>query len=154
MSRFSDRRPRLLVLSLALVLLALPPGTTLAAGSARPTCRDHFVPVAIVDGGPPQATLFGQLCYAGPRIPNTVQLLVHGIVTTHLYWDFPLDNAYYSYVRAATAAGYATFNVDRLGAGASSRPPSTDVTISSGTTALHSLIQQLRSGAAVGHPFS
>jgi pimeloyl-ACP methyl ester carboxylesterase len=108
----------------------------------------------VVDDGPPQATLFGQLCYAGRRIPNTVQLLVHGITTNHLYWDFPLDNAYYSYVRAATAAGYATFNIDRLGTGNSSRPLSTSVDINSGTTALHSLIQELRSGAAVGHRFS
>jgi pimeloyl-ACP methyl ester carboxylesterase len=79
---------------------------------------------------------------------------VHGITTNHLYWDFPIDNAYYSYVRAATAAGYATFNVDRLGAGVSTRPPSLAVNISSGTVALHSVVQQLRSGAAVGHAFS
>ena len=92
------------------------------------------------------------MCYAGRRIPNTVQLLVHGITTNHLYWDFPLDNAYYSYVRAATAAGYATLNIDRLGTGKSSRPPNTSVDINSGTIALHSVIQTLRSGAAVGHP--
>jgi pimeloyl-ACP methyl ester carboxylesterase len=154
MSRFTAQRARLFVLSFTLtVLLAPAPVTALAAGSGGPTCRDYSVPVAIADGGPPEALLFGQLCYVGTRMPNTIQLLVHGITTNHLYWDFPFDNDYYSYVRAVTAAGYATFNVDRLGAGASSRPASPDVNISSGTTALHSLIQQLRSGAAVGHPF-
>jgi pimeloyl-ACP methyl ester carboxylesterase len=155
MSRFPSQRARLLVLSIVLaVFLAPASGTALAAGSGGPTCRDYPIPVAVEDGGLPQAAVFGQLCYVGSRMPNTVQLLVHGITTNHLYWDFPLNNAYYSYVHAATAAGYATFNVDRLGAGASSRPASTAVTISTGTAALHSVIQQLRSGAAVGHSFS
>lgn len=154
MSRFPSQWAPLLVLSLVVsAFLAPATGTALAAGSGGPTCRDYLVPVAVEDGRPPQATVFGQLCYAGPRLPKTVQLLVHGITTNHLYWDFPIDNAYYSYVRAATAAGYATFNVDRLGAGASTRPPSPAVNISSGTVALHSVVQQLRSGA-VGRAFS
>jgi len=75
------------------------------------------------------------LCYAGPRLPRTVQLLVHGIITNHLYCDFPLDNAYYSYVRTVTTAGYATFSVDRIAAGASPRSASVGVTINSGTVA-------------------
>jgi pimeloyl-ACP methyl ester carboxylesterase len=155
MSLFPGQLTRLLGLSLIVaVFLAPATGTALAAGSGAPTCRDYLIPVAVEDGGLPQATIFGQLCYAGPRLPRTVQILVHGITTNHLYWDFPLDNAYYSYVRAVTAAGYATFNVDRLGAGASTRPPSVAVNIGSGTVALHSVIQQLRTGAAVGHAFS
>jgi pimeloyl-ACP methyl ester carboxylesterase len=155
MSRFAAQRAHLFVLSVAMILVGSPaPVVAQVASSAGPTCRDYNIAVAVVDGGPPQSALFGQLCYAGPRIPNTVQLLVHGIITNHLYWDFPLDNFYYSYVRAVTSAGYATFNVDRIGAGASSRPLSTTVNLSSGTTALHSLIQQLRSGSAVGHVFS
>ena len=155
MSRIASQRTRLLVLSFMLVALLAPAhGTALAAGSSGATCADYRIPVAVEDDGPPQGTIFGQLCYVGPRIPTTVQLLVHGIITNHLYWDFPLNNAYYSYVRAATTAGYATFNVDRLGAGASTRPLSSAVTISSGTAALHSVIQQLRSGTAIGHAFS
>lgn len=35
-----------------------------------------------------------------------MQLLVHGSTYNHLYWDFPYQNTYYSYVRAATRAGY------------------------------------------------
>ena len=30
--------------------------------SRRPTCCDYLVPVAVEDGGPPQATVFEQLC--------------------------------------------------------------------------------------------
>jgi len=148
MSRFAAQRAHLFVLSVAMILVGSPaPVVAQVASSAGPTCRDYNIAVAVVDGGPPQSALFGQLCYAGPRIPNTVQLLVHGIITNHLYWDFPLDNFYYSYVRAVTSAGYATFNVDRIGAGASSRPLSTTVNLSSGTTALHSLIHSFGRGA-------
>jgi hypothetical protein len=42
-----------------------------------------------------------------PRQPATVQLLVHGASYDHLYWNFPYGGGYYSYVDAATAAGYA-----------------------------------------------
>lgn len=45
-----------------------------------------------------------------------MQLLVHGATYNHLYWDFPHGPGYYSYVDAATAAGYATFvTVPELG---------------------------------------
>jgi pimeloyl-ACP methyl ester carboxylesterase len=143
---------------IAAVMLSVGVGSPLtaqAAGASGPTCRAYHVPVSTTDGGnPSQAVLFGQLCYPGAHVPDTVELLVHGIAANHLYWDFPFDPSYYSYVDAATAAGYATFNVDRLGAGQSSRPISTTVDVASGSTALHSLIQQLRSGTAAGQRFS
>jgi pimeloyl-ACP methyl ester carboxylesterase len=150
------RRARLLLFGLTLSLLpgVGAPVTAQAAGYGGPTCQEYHVPAAIADGGPPQVTLFGELRYVGPRVPSTVQLLVHGITSNHLYWDFPFETSFYSYVNAATAAGYATFNVDRLGTGASSRPTCSAVDIASDTTALHSLVQQLRSGAAVGQRFS
>jgi hypothetical protein len=94
MPRFPGRVARLLALSLILSVFLVPEaGTALAAGSGGPNCRYYLVPVAAEDGGPPQATAFGQLCYAGPRPPHTVRLPVQGIATNHLYWDFPIDNA-------------------------------------------------------------
>ena len=36
-----------------------------------------------------------------------MQLVVHGATYNHLYWNFPYGGGYYSYVEAATAAGYA-----------------------------------------------
>ena len=85
--------------------------------------------------------------------PATVQLLVHGASYNHLYWNFPYGNGYYSYVDAATAAGYATFDIDRIGAGNSSHPSSADLDLNAGAVALHDTVTALRTGAVDGHPF-
>jgi pimeloyl-ACP methyl ester carboxylesterase len=116
-------------------------------------CSTHNLSVRLADPGPANYTLWGQLCFVGATTPHTVQLLVPGATYTHLYWDFPYASPYYSYVRAATAAHYATFNVDRISTGNSSRPPSADVTMASEAVALHDAISALRSGAVGGTPF-
>jgi alpha-beta hydrolase superfamily lysophospholipase len=82
-----------------------------------------------------------------------VQLLVHGATYNHLYWNFPYGSGYYSYVDAATAAGYATFDIDRVGDGSSSHPPSTQLDLTAGAVALHDAVTALRSGGVDGHPF-
>ena len=138
----------------ALVVLA----SSAAAGAqaaALPTltCSAYTLPVRIADPGPADQTLWGQLCYRGTHEPGTVQLLVPGATYNHLYWDFPYGNGYYSYVDAATAAGYATFNVDRVGEGNSSHPPSTELDLTAGAVALHDAVTALRSGAVDGHVF-
>jgi pimeloyl-ACP methyl ester carboxylesterase len=135
-----------------LVGLALAPPAS-AAGLGALTCSAHTVPVAITDPGPADQTMWGQLCYRGSREPATVQLLVHGASYDHLYWNFPYGNGYYSYVDAATAAGYATFDIDRIGDGNSSHPPSSGVDLTSGAVALHYAVAALRAGAVDGHAF-
>jgi pimeloyl-ACP methyl ester carboxylesterase len=97
--------------------------------------------------------MWGQLCYRGSSEPSTVQLLVHGASYNHLYWNFPYGNGYYSYVDAATAAGYATFDIDRVGDGNSSHPPSSELDLTAGAVALHDAVTALRSGAVDGHVF-
>lgn len=131
----------------------LPTASAHADGLPEPTCAAYTLPVAITDPGPADQTMWGQLCYRGSREPATVQLLVHGATYNHLYWDFPYGDGYYSYVDAATAAGYATFDVDRIGDGNSSHPPSTDVTLTAGAVALHDAVTALRTGTVGGHPF-
>jgi pimeloyl-ACP methyl ester carboxylesterase len=79
--------------------------------------------------------------------------LVHGATYTHLYWDFPYGDGYYSYVQAATLGGYATFNVDRIGAGASSHPASAQLTTTATAVALHDAITALRNGTVDGNRF-
>ncbi|KAF2437709.1 hypothetical protein P171DRAFT_425178 [Karstenula rhodostoma CBS 690.94] len=82
---------------------------------------------AMVNGGPRQVFgtyhLYVELCVpADPvaaRKVQTLQFLNHGGTLDHTYWDFA---AGYSYVDAAAAAGYATFNYDRLGYGLSDHP--------------------------------
>jgi pimeloyl-ACP methyl ester carboxylesterase len=135
------------------VLAAMPAASAHAAALPAPTCSDYNLPVRIADPGPADQTLWGQLCYRGDREPGTVQLLVHGATYNHLYWNFPYGNGYYSYVDAATAAGYATFDIDRIGAGNSSHPPSASVDLDAGAVALHDAVTALRSGAVDGHAF-
>src|SRR5260370_13913893 len=124
-----------------------------ASGLPTLTCSARTLQVRIADPGPADQSLWGQLCYLGRQEPGTVQLLVHGATYNHLYWDFPYGGGYYSYVGAATAAGYATFDVDRIGDGNSSHPPSAGLDLNAGAVALHDAVTALRSGAVDGHAF-
>lgn len=137
-----------------LAALVLACGVLCAPASiAADICSAHVLTVRITDPGPADQTLHGQLCQPPGRMPRTVQLLVHGAAYNHVYWDFPVKNDYYSFVKVATAAGYATFNVDRIGSGDSSHPFSKDLTVPAGAVAMHDVITALRSGAIGGHAF-
>ena len=72
----------------------------------------------------------------------------------HNYWDWPENPEVHSHVRAALKAGYATFNVDRLGVGQSTKPASHLVTLAATIDTLHQVITQLRAGAVGGQKFS
>ena len=98
--------------------------------------------------------LAGRLCWRGALTRTTVQVLVHGLTYDHHYWDFPAATGDQSYVAAATAAGYATFDVDRVGVGASSRPANASVlTTGSAAYVLHQVVQSLRTGEIGGTAF-
>ena len=108
-------------------------GLTLAAGAkeadeALPQCEAMQVSVSL-----PQVTvattLYGELCERAGTSPSAVQLLVHGATYNSYYNDWPNRPGYYSYVRLMTGAGYATFNIERLGYGRSTHPYSGQVTI-------------------------
>src|SRR5580704_3201861 len=142
------------VVTAALAAVAVAPAVGAHAGGLpAPTCAAYTLPVRIADRGPADQTMWGQLCYRGDHEPGTVQLLVHGATYNHLYWNFPYGNGYYSYVDAATDAGYATFDVDQIGAGNSSHPPSSELTLDAGAVAVHDVVTALRSGAVDGHAF-
>ncbi|MGH3998509.1 MAG: alpha/beta fold hydrolase [Pseudonocardiaceae bacterium] len=137
-------------------------------------CRTSMLPVDLNPGNPltpgsgprlplgdalrrPQVLV--KLCLPkGKPTPSTVQLLVHGITYDHRYWNIadPADpqGDRYSWEAAAAKAGYATLAIDRIGAGASTHPPSTLVTIDSNATSLHDVVQALRVGrvASPGAP--
>jgi pimeloyl-ACP methyl ester carboxylesterase len=140
------------IVAVGLAAFALAPSAG-ADGLPALTCSVHTVPVAITDPGPADQIMWGQLCYRGSREPATVQLLVHGASYNHLYWNFPYGNGYYSYVDAATAAGYATFDIDRIGDGNSSHPPSSELDLTAGAVALHDVVTALRTGAVDGRSF-
>jgi pimeloyl-ACP methyl ester carboxylesterase len=102
----------------------------------------------------PDAKIYGELCVPAGRTPKTVQLLVHGTTYNHNYWDWPDAPERHSHVRAALDAGYATFNVDRLGVGQSTKPASPLVTLDATVDTLHQVVAQLRAGDIGGHKFS
>jgi pimeloyl-ACP methyl ester carboxylesterase len=135
------------ILSTAQLLSAAP------AGEQARHCVDRTLPVRLTDPGPAQYSLWGELCWRGAVTPTTVQLLVPGGSYDHHYWDFPYRQPRYSYVDAATSAGFATFNVDRIGSGRSSAPPSSTVTAHAEAVALHDVVKALRAGQIGGHRF-
>ena len=137
------------------VLLAagLATGPVRPASADQTTCRALHVPAP--HAGVDDASIFGVLCLPSRSArPATVQLLVHGGTYNHQYWDWPIRPEQHSYVRRALAAGYAVMNVDRLGYGRSTHPPSALVSLENGAAALHDVITSLRSGQLAGFPFS
>lgn len=155
---FGDRartRASAVAAALCLVSLAVVPGASAQADTALSlNCSAYTLSVATADPGPADQSMWGQLCYRGPVEPATVQLLVAGATYNHTYWNFSYGDGYYSYVDAAALAGYATFNVDRIGTGNSSHPAGATLDVEAGAVALHDAIQDLRSGAVGGHAFS
>ena len=122
------------------------------ADSVLPQCEATQVAVSLpqVKG----AMLYGELCVRAGTTPSAVQLLVHGATYNSYYNDWPDRPGFYSYVRQMTGAGYATFNIERLGYGRSTHPDSTLSTIQNGTEALRQVVEKLRSGDIGGRAFS
>ncbi|GCE20640.1 alpha/beta hydrolase [Dictyobacter kobayashii] len=147
------------VLFFLLIILVLS-GTMLGPRSAHAatqtdTCQAFNVPVTLDDILSTPATIYGELCNPASGASHTVQLLVPGGTYGHIYWNFPYQPQNYSYVHALTAAGYSTFNIDRIGIGKSSHPPIGLLTVSMNTNAyvVHQIIQALRSGNIGNQPF-
>ena len=109
------------------------------------TCQEVRLPVSLQEGQPANYEVVGKLCF-NPNSKKVVHLLLSGATYGHVYWDFPLFPEFYSYVQSLTSAGYATFNIDRIGIGTSSRPPADQVTIQAGAFVVHQLVQALRDG--------
>jgi pimeloyl-ACP methyl ester carboxylesterase len=108
------------------------------------------VPVTLA-GGP--ASMHGTLCLPHRRT-DTVVVLVPGATYNHVYWDFPLQPQRYSFRRGLNQQGLATFVVDRLGTGLSSRPPSTEVTAQAQAAGIHAAVRLLRAGRLGGVTFT
>src|SRR5215813_5260229 len=141
---------------LRVALLALVIISQLAVGGSRVsaqteslnpavTCQEIRLPVSLQEGQPANYEVVGKLC-SKPKGKNVVHLLLSGATYGSVYWDFPLIPQFYSYVRSMTNAGYATLNIDRIGIGASSRPPADQVTIQANAFVVHQLVQALRDG--------
>jgi pimeloyl-ACP methyl ester carboxylesterase len=128
-----------------------------ASVSAGVSCRIvSGIPVALAPGDPPSSSVSGELC-ARPgelRRGATIQVLIHGASYNHDYWDFGrIDGISYSYARAVAAAGFPTFALDEIGAGASFHPPSALVTLPTAAYIAHEVVGGLRNGTITGTRF-
>ncbi|HZF10273.1 MAG TPA: alpha/beta hydrolase [Thermoanaerobaculia bacterium] len=139
-------------LFIALALAALLPSLAVAdPGGLR--CRKVSFPVTLSPADPTAYEVVGVLCARGSVHGKTIQITLHGATYSHLYWDWPFEPETYSYVRRATAAGYAVLNLDRIGVGESDRPPAAAVTIGANAYVVHQIVAVLRSGNLVEPAF-
>ncbi|KOX14487.1 hypothetical protein ADK67_42700 [Saccharothrix sp. NRRL B-16348] len=128
-------------LAVGLVALLLASLLTSASASTAATCRDVDAPVTVLGH---REVVHGTLC-APVAGATTVQLLVPGSTYNSSYWDFP--DGRHSFRAAQNAAGIATFAVDRLGTGRSSRPLAVTLTAFVQADAMHQVVRGLKSGA-------
>ncbi|KAI4112841.1 MAG: hypothetical protein LQ345_006067 [Seirophora villosa] len=79
------------------------------------------------------------------RKVTTLQLLTHGGTPDHTYWDIAPG---YSYIDAATLAGYATLSYDRLSTGLSDHPdPLQAVQLPLQVELAHTIVRNLRNAS-------
>jgi pimeloyl-ACP methyl ester carboxylesterase len=95
----------------------------------------------------------GWLTVPEPMVRNELQILLHGAGYDHRYWDWPLDRETYSYVEYCRRTGHATLAIDRVGSGASSRPPGRLNSVHSQADALHQIVTAARDGGLAGTAF-
>lgn len=134
---------------------AVAGGATTAGAATRAVhCTGHVVHVRTSETGPADQWIWGRLCHAGTHPSGTVQLLVPGGTYGHTYWDLPYGDGSYSYARNAAAAGYTTFDIDRVGIGHSSHPAGATLDFPAQAVALHDVIGALRAGLVGGHAFA
>jgi hypothetical protein len=143
------------VIATVVAMLALAAGVTVSAPASADTggCTGNVLPVSLGPGQPADQHVSARLCLPRGARPSTVQLLVHGCLYNGRYWDFPDPTGgtdRYSYAAHAQQAGYATLALDMLGAGGSSHPLSTELTVDAGVWVIHQVVQALRSGTFAG----
>jgi pimeloyl-ACP methyl ester carboxylesterase len=123
-------------------------GFFLGYGNGASNCKSEYVEVSL--NGMPE-TLHGDLC--DPGRATTIFVTIPGASYNRLYFDFPYQPEIYSQVRSLNEAGYAVFNVDRLGTGLSSIPLSTLLTGTGQADVIHQAILKLRAGALGSHRY-
>ena len=140
-------RSRALAMLCLLAVVLLPSAAWAEEGGFR--CEELSFDVSLSPGDPTVYSVFGVLCSRGSIHQRTIQITLHGSTYSHLYWDWPFQPETYSYVRRATAEGYAVLNLDRIGIGQSDRPPAAQVDIPANGHVVHQIVQALRGGDLV-----
>ncbi|HEX3568450.1 MAG TPA: alpha/beta fold hydrolase [Candidatus Saccharimonadales bacterium] len=158
-----QQRKLVRVMSAAIATLALcvPFGlqTVSAANPAYGTCQTENLTIAQSPGGPANLTLAGTYCTPTQWASGThgIDVLMHGATYNQTYWGWPQNPSLYSYVDKTLQAGRATFAIDALGAGQSSKPSGLTVTVDDQAYALHQALnwvhQTYSDVTVVGHSF-
>jgi pimeloyl-ACP methyl ester carboxylesterase len=140
------------LVALAMVLSAFVTAQPVAAETTL-QCSNYTLNVTLDSGATDTYQVVGTLCSQGPTAGKTVQLLLHGATYARYYWDFPFQPEHYSYVVSAVKRGYVTFNLDRIGNGASDRPDGSLVTVDANGFVVHQVVQALRAGQVGSQSF-
>jgi pimeloyl-ACP methyl ester carboxylesterase len=134
-------------LVVAVVALLCVPGAQASAVS----CTTHTVPVTVAGAS---LSMSGTYCRPASATPDSVTLLVPGATYNREYWEFGYQPDTYSFARALARRNHASFAIDRLGTGHSSKPLSATITALAQADALHQVIGRLRSAGLEGRPFA
>lgn len=118
-----------------------------ASADTSVSCEEVTFAVALTPGSHAIYHIEGTLCGSLPSDNRTLQILVPGSTYSRVYWDFPYQPEQYSYAQAASAAGYLTLSIDRIGIGSSDRPPADQVNLETNAFTLHQIVQAFRAGA-------
>jgi len=151
-TKFVSKWLRLVSAVLAMVLGASALPQPVAAETML-QCSDYSLAVTLAPGATETFQVTGTLCSQGPAAGKTVQLLLHGSTYARYYWDLPYQPEHYSYVRSATKRGYVTFNLDRIGNGASDHPNGNLVDIDANAYVVHQVVEALRAGQVASQSF-
>jgi pimeloyl-ACP methyl ester carboxylesterase len=131
-------------IGIALVgLAALPQCWSTAAAVAAPGCASERLPVTIETMPGKTLTVAGTLCGTDAKSKRIVLITSHGATYNHLYWDWPQKPDVYSLVTHLPAS-VSVLNIDLLGSGDSSHPPSTSLTLAAQASAMHQLVRHMR----------
>ncbi|HEX7184119.1 MAG TPA: alpha/beta hydrolase [Thermoanaerobaculia bacterium] len=144
---------RLVASLLCAVLVAVLAPSIAWAEKGGLRCEEVTFPVTLSPSDPTVYEVFGVLCSRGSVHNKTIQVAIHGATYSHQYWDWPYQPETYSYMRQATAAGYAVLAIDRIGIGQSDRPPAEEVTTASNAYVVHQIVQALRGEELVVRAF-
>ncbi len=155
-SRFARHGLRLLLSATALLAIVLGVFSTARPVAAETSliCSEQTLSVTLAPGATDTYHIVGTLCSQGPAAGKTAQLLMHGVTYARYYWDLPYQNEHYSYVLSATKRGYATFNIDRIGYGASDHPAGTLADLDANAYVTHQIVQALRAGDVASTKFA
>ncbi|MGQ0840968.1 alpha/beta hydrolase [Actinokineospora sp.] len=151
------RTPSRIAAVVASAGLALGVSAAPAAAAPVPRCAKVTVPVAITEGAPAAERIAGTLC-TPRRGADTIHVLVPGGTYGQAYWRLRGTWRDPSYVERMAAEGHATLTIDRLGAGASSAPPSTAYRPDTQQHVLHQVLRAVHARGygrvvVVGHSF-